>query len=121
MRTLTMLFYLLLGAALAIFVYSNFEQRVVIYFTGSYRTVDIPMSLALFGALLAGFLVSAMLAIADQFRLRSRLRHLRKTNERLESELAALRNLPLSNLPASEGRSDSEKNSHHEPERRRID
>jgi uncharacterized integral membrane protein len=121
MRSLTMLFYLLLGAALAIFVYSNFEERVVIYFTHTYRTGDIPLSLALFGAMLAGFLVSAVLAVADQLRLRGRLRKLRKTNERLESELAALRNLPLTSLPTSERRPDSEKDSPYEPERRAVD
>ena len=48
MKTFTMLFYLLLGSALTVFIYSNFEQSVVVYFTSSYRTVAIPLALALF-------------------------------------------------------------------------
>ncbi|HEX9724578.1 MAG TPA: LapA family protein [Vicinamibacteria bacterium] len=108
MKTLTMFFYLLLGSALTIFIYSNFEQSVVIHFTDRYRTTAIPLALALFGAMVAGFLVAALLAFTHQFRLRNRMRQLRKTNERLESEIAGLRNLPLTSLPSSAGRSDSE-------------
>jgi uncharacterized integral membrane protein len=104
MRTLTFLFYLLLGSALTIFIYSNFEQSVVIHFTDRYRTISIPLALALFGAMVAGFLVAALLAFTQQFRLRSRLRQLRKTNERLESEIAGLRNLPLTSLPSPSAR-----------------
>jgi uncharacterized integral membrane protein len=108
MRTLTLFFYLLLGSALTIFIYSNFEQSVVIHFTDRYRTTDIPLALALFGAMVAGFLVAALLAFTQQFRLRSRLRQLRKTNERLESEIAGLRNglrnLPLTSLPSPSAR-----------------
>jgi uncharacterized integral membrane protein len=112
-----MFFYLLLGAALAIFVYSNFDQQVVVYFTSSLRTVEIPLSLALFGAVLVGFLVAVLLALADQFRLRSRLRQLRRANEKLESELEALRNLPLTSLPASYSKSpESEDEAPEEPE-----
>jgi len=100
MRTLTLLFYLFLGSALTIFIYSNFEQNVIIHFTDRYRTTDIPLALALFGAMVAGFLIAALLAFTQQFRLRSRLRQIRKTNERLESEIAGLRNLPLTSLPS---------------------
>lgn len=95
MTTLRNLFYVILGAVLAIFIYFNFDQRVVIYVTPGWRTREIPLSLALFGALLVGFLVAAALAVADQIRLRSRLRQMRRTVERLESELAELRKLPL--------------------------
>ena len=107
MRTFTMLFYLLLGSALTIFLISNFDQPVIVYFGWppnlGFETSDIPLALALLGAMLAGFLVAAFLAITDQFRLRTRLRQLRKTNDRLESELEALRNLPLTSLPQSRG------------------
>ena len=108
MRTLTMLFYLLLGSSLTIFFITNFDQRVIVYFgwppSLGFQTLDIPLALALLGAMLAGFVVAAVLAITDQFRLRTRLRQLRRTNERLESELEALRNLPLTSLPRSEDR-----------------
>lgn len=93
--TLRNLFYVVLGAVLAIFIYFNFDQRVVIYMTRTWHTQELPLSLALFGALLLGFLVAAVLSVADQIRLRSRLRQMRKTVERLESELGELRKLPL--------------------------
>jgi uncharacterized integral membrane protein len=112
MKNLTMLFYLLLGSALTVFIYSNFQQDVVIRFTNRYHAGPIPLALALFGAMVAGFLIAALLAFTQQFRLRSRLRHLRKTNERLESEIAGLRNLPLTSLPSSTARSDSESSDH---------
>ena len=120
-----MLFYVVLGSVLTIFFISNFDQKVVIYFGWppnlGFRTVDVPLSLALLGAMLAGFVVAAFLAITDQFRLRTRLRQLRKTNEKLESELGALRNLPLTSLPASESRPPSEQDSNDEPESRSFD
>ncbi len=131
MRTLTMLFYLLLGSSLTIFFISNFDQRVVVYFgwppTLGFQTVDIPLALALLGAMVAGFVVAAFLAITDQFRLRTRLRQLRKTNERLESELEALRNLPLTSLPLSEGQhetpetQDTKEDTARDPEPRLLD
>ncbi len=101
MTTLRNLFYVLVGAVLAIFIYFNFDQRVVIYLTRGWHTREIPLALALFGAMLIGFLVAAILAVADQLRLRSRLRQMRRSVERLESELSGLRKLPLEeSLPA---------------------
>jgi len=114
MKTLTTLFYLLLGSALTIFIYSNFQQRVVIHFTDRYRTTETPLALALFGAMVAGFLIATLLAFTHQFRLRNRLRQLRKTNERLESEIAGLRNLPLTSLPSS-GRTESDSPAERDP------
>ena len=94
MNTLRNLFYVVIGAALAIFIYFNFDQRVVIYFTRSWHTQEIPLALALFGALVVGFLVAAVLAVADQLRLRSRLRQMRRTIEQLESHGGGLRSSP---------------------------
>lgn len=95
MTTIRNLFYVLLGALLAIFIYFNFDQKVVVYFTRSWHTGEMSLALALFGALLAGFVVAALLSLADQIRLRSRLRQMRKTVERLESELTESRQQPL--------------------------
>ena len=99
MTTLRNLFYVLIGAVLAIFIYFNFDQRVVIYFTRSWHTREIPLSLALFGAMILGFLVAALLAIADQLRLRTRLRQMRRNTERLESELGERRKHPVDESP----------------------
>ena len=108
MTTLRNLFYVLTGAILAIFIYFNFDQRVVIYFTRSWHTTEIPLSLALFGAMILGFLVAALLAIADQIRLRSRLRQMRRTVERLESDLGERRKPLVDDAPKPEPKEDAE-------------
>jgi uncharacterized integral membrane protein len=89
-------FILLIGAALATFLWSNYEQTVVIYFTKFFRTVEIPLAGALVGALLVGFLFAVTMSLPNQFRLRSRIREQQKKIERLEDELSGLRKLPLS-------------------------
>ncbi len=101
MSTLRNLFYVLVGAVLAVFIYFNYDQGVVIYFTRAWHTAEIPLSLALVGSMLLGFLVAAILAVAGQVRLRSRLRQKRRTVERLEAELGELRRLPLEDSLAS--------------------
>jgi len=104
------LFYVVVGAALATVIYSNYAQRVVVYFdfTERWRTPEIPLSLALFGAMLLGFAVAVLVGLADQIRLRGRIRQMRRATEKLESELAALRNLPLGeSLPRSAEKKDS--------------
>ena len=97
-RTILVLFLLLAGAALATFLWSNYDQRVVISFTQRFRTVEIPLSAALVSALAIGFFFSFILSVPNQFRLRGRLRDHRKKIERLESEIAELRKLPLSDV-----------------------
>lgn len=87
--------WLFVGAALAIFLWSNYEQRVVISFTAPFRTIPIPLSAALVGALAAGFLLAVGMSLPNQFRLRARVRELRRKSEALESELSDLRKLPL--------------------------
>ena len=108
MTTLRNLFYVLIGAVLAIFIYFNFDQRVVIYFARSWHTREIPLSLALFGALILGFLVAALLAIADQLRLRTRLRQMRRNVERLESQLGERSKPPLDDSPPARPPSEPE-------------
>ncbi len=104
MSSLRNLLYLLLGAVLAIFINSNLDQRVTIYFTQSARTRELPLAMALFAVLLLGFLAAFLLAVTDQLRLHSRLRQMRLKVERLESELGELRKLPLEeSLPAGAG------------------
>ncbi len=98
---------LLTGAALSIFIWSNFDQRVVIYFTDYFRTFELPLSAALIGALVIGFLFSFILSIPNQFRLRGRVRDHRRKIEKLESEIAELRKLPLSDVDLSKALPDS--------------
>lgn len=89
------LFILLAGAALATFLWSNYDQKVVVYFTQQFRTVEIPLAAALVVALLGGFLVAVALSLPNLFRLRARIRELTRKLDRIESENAELRKLPL--------------------------
>jgi uncharacterized integral membrane protein len=96
------LFILLAGAGLATFLWSNYEQKVVVYFTSQFRTVELPLAAALVVALLTGLLLAVALSLPNQFRLRSRLRDLTRKLDRLENENAELRKLPLDDaLPGS--------------------
>jgi uncharacterized integral membrane protein len=96
------LLILLTGAALATFLWSNYDQSVTVYFTRQFRTVELPLALALGIALLAGLLLAVVLSLPNQFRLRARLRELSRKLERLETENAELRKLPLDDaLPES--------------------
>lgn len=88
-------FILLVGAVLATFLWSNYDDTVVIHFTQMFRTVEIPLAAALVGAMVAGFLLAVTLSLPNQFRLRARIRELNRKVERLESEIGELRKLPL--------------------------
>lgn len=89
------LLILLAGAALATFLWSNYDQSVVIYFTKYFRTIELPLAAALVIALVAGLLLAVALSLPNQFRLRGRIRELTRKIERLENENAELRKLPL--------------------------
>lgn len=86
---------LLAGAALATFLWSNYDRTVVVYFTKYFRTVELPLAAALMVSLVTGLLLAVALSLPNQFRLRSRIRELTRKLERLESENAELRKLPL--------------------------
>ncbi len=103
MGILRSIVWLLVGAALAIFLFSNYEQKVVISFTefALFKTVPIPLSAALVTALAGGFLLAVALSLPNQFRLRGRVRELRRKLERLENEIAELRKLPLTDVSES--------------------
>lgn len=95
---------LIVGGALATFLWSNFEQTVVIcLFKERYCTVPTSLSAALVGAIVAGFLLAVVLSLPNQFRLRRQLRELRKKNEHLDGEIAELRKLPLSDVSEPTG------------------
>jgi uncharacterized integral membrane protein len=96
------LFILLAGAALATFLWSNYDQRVVVYFTRQFRTIELPLAAALVVALLTGLLLAVALSLPNQFRLRARIRELTRKLDRLENENAELRKLPLDDaIPGS--------------------
>jgi len=65
-------------------------------FTRTY--IDVNLNLVLLGAVLFGAATSFFIMIFREFALRSVIRKLRRSNMRLDDELTALRNLPLSGL-----------------------
>lgn len=89
-------FVLMVGAVLATFMWSNYDSNVVISFTQQFRTIPLPLSNALIIALVIGILLAVTLSIPNQFKLRGRIRELRRKVERLESEISELRTMPLS-------------------------
>lgn len=96
MTTLRYGFLLLLGAAAATFIWSNYDQSVVVHFTKRLRTVEVSLSTALSSAVVAGFLLAWLQSLAGQFRLRKKLRESQRVIDKLGKDLAELRKLPLS-------------------------
>ena len=101
-------FILLVGAALATFLWSNYDQTVVISFLNQ-KTIPLSLSAALVLALVVGFLLAVTLSIPNQLRLRGRARELQKQNSKLQGEIAELRKLPLTDVsePMADSPSDS--------------
>jgi len=91
--------------ALLVFAISNVDQRAsVVVFTHTYQNVHLNLALLIAALLGAAFCFAVM--IWREVGLRSQLRHVRRENLRLDDELVALRNLPLSGLqsPPDRGR-----------------
>lgn len=112
------LLILLAGAALATFLWSNYDDRVTVYFTRQFRTVELPLAAALGAALLGGVLLAVVLSLPNQFRLRARIRELSRKLDRLENENAELRKLPLDDsLPEGSPSSRESRDSGRSPRR----
>jgi uncharacterized integral membrane protein len=87
-------------AVLLAFAISNLDQRVtVVLFTTTYR--DVHLNLVIFCAALFGAALSFAVMIFREFSLRTTIRRLRRENMRLDDELVALRNLPLTGLQST--------------------
>ena len=102
------IFVLMVGAVLATFMWSNYDSNVVISFTDRFRTIPIPLSNALVIALVLGILLAVTLSIPNQFKLRGRIRELRRKVERLESEVSELRTMPLADKFSEKTSADEE-------------
>ena len=87
-------FVIPLVVASTILILSNLQTAVHINFL-TFRTVAMPLSYCLVIAFLAGLLLALILSIPSQLRLRSRIREIRRKNERLDNEIAELRKLPI--------------------------
>jgi uncharacterized integral membrane protein len=81
-----------------VFAIGNVEHRTTIrLFTQTYYNVH--LSLVVLSAAVFGAAFCFLVMIFREFSLRSMIRKLRRENMRLDDEVTALRNLPLSGLP----------------------
>ena len=96
MGFLRSVFILLIGAGLATFLWSNYDQTVVICFTERICTKELSLAAALVSAMVSGFLLAVGLSFPNQFRLRQRLRELQRNNDQLELEVSELQQMSLS-------------------------
>lgn len=90
--------------AAIVFAFSNLDQRVdVVVLTRTFH--DLYLNLVLLCAALAGAAICFAVMIVREFEVRAALRKTRREMMRLDDELVALRNLPLSGvLPPSKSR-----------------
>ena len=85
--------------AVLAFAIANLDQKVtVVLLTHTYR--DVHLNLVLLCAALFGAALCFAVMIFREFSVRTSLRRARRENIRLEDELVALRNLPLTGLQA---------------------
>jgi putative membrane protein len=98
MRILFWILVILVGIALAAFAVSN-RETVALGLWPLPWLLDLPVYLAVFGALLLGFLAGALAAWVAGQRRRRELRRLRRQIAALERELAATQ----AQLPAAPG------------------
>jgi uncharacterized integral membrane protein len=85
--------------AILVFAISNVDQRAsVVIFTRTYPNLH--LNLVLLVAALLGAAVCFAVMIWREVGLRAMVRRMRRENMRLDDELVALRNLPLSGLQA---------------------
>jgi uncharacterized integral membrane protein len=91
-----LVFLIIVG--IVVFAIGNVEYRTTVrLFTKTYYNAH--LSLVVGWAVVFGASVCFLLMIFREFGLRHTIRKLRRENMRLDDEVTALRNLPLSGLP----------------------
>jgi uncharacterized integral membrane protein len=92
MKYLTLLLILLLLLLLLCFLYLNQGLVTIKYFPGEgHQTPPIPIFAIMMLAIIAGVLMAGMIGIAEQLRLRLRLRQAIRAKSNLEQQLARLK------------------------------
>ncbi|MCC6476252.1 LapA family protein [bacterium] len=79
---------------LVFFLSQNSDDKVMVRLLG-WETPELPLSFMLFLAALVGYVVSLLVAIVNQIRLRSEISRERRRNKALEQEIERLRNFML--------------------------
>ncbi|MFQ5599337.1 MAG: lipopolysaccharide assembly protein LapA domain-containing protein [Candidatus Krumholzibacteriia bacterium] len=101
----SLLIFVAVAAVLAFAIVNVDHRTSLTLFTRTHQ--DLPLNVVLFCAALFGALVVFLLMVFREIALRATIRRLRRDSSRLDDELTALRNLPLSGLESSQEPSDS--------------
>jgi uncharacterized integral membrane protein len=97
---LLLVVFLLVG-----FLSQNSDDKVMIRLMG-WESPELPLSFMLFLAALAGYIVSLLVAIINQIRLRAQISAMRRENRAVREELDRLRNFALEEDEFSDTRSE---------------
>lgn len=101
MRFLSLIVILAVFSLALIFNLQNQEQKTTLTLV-SYRTGPIPVFVIILGSFLVGVIFTSIIGIIEGMKMRVANARLKRKSKRLQSEVDALRNLPLSG-PADEG------------------
>ncbi|MBF0162051.1 MAG: LapA family protein [Magnetococcales bacterium] len=93
---LNLLFVLALAVLAVLFASAN-QREVTIQLPGGWRMADVPLFVLAFVPLFLGFLAGTISAWNSRWALRRQSELLQSQNQKLEAELANLRNQPLDN------------------------
>lgn len=81
-----------------VFMVQNKDQTAALTF-GSFRTDQIPVFMIILGSFLVGVVFTSLIGIIEGMKMRVSNARLKSRARRLQEELDALRNLPLSGPP----------------------
>lgn len=103
MRFLALILIITIFCAALVFTYQNKDQ-VATLSIGSLRTQPLPVFIIILGAFLVGVVFTSVIGIIEGTKLRIGNARLKRKVKKLQSEVDALRNLPLTG-PVEEDRS----------------
>ena len=103
MRFLALVVIIAVFCAALVFTYQNKDQSASLAF-GSFRTDPLPLFMVILGAFLVGVVFTSVIGIIEGMKMRVGNTRLKRKIKRLQTELDAMRNLPLTG-PVDDDRS----------------
>src|SRR5574341_839117 len=94
MRFLALILIIAVFCAALVFTYQNKDQTATLTF-GGFSTDPLPVFIIILGAFLIGVVFTSIIGIIEGMKLRLSNTRLRRKVKKLQSEVDALRNLPL--------------------------
>ena len=99
MRLILTIIFLALMIFFMIFAWQNQEGEVAVAF-GTWQSANLPVFLVVLLSFGAGVILTSIIGIAEGMRVRLTNAKLRNKIKKIETEIDALRNLPLTGTPA---------------------